>query len=74
MAHLVPTPTQGCICLLGANIANPQPANEDWGVSGLRDVIGINRALNERLWDEADLIRYLADPPVVFQGDANTHR
>jgi hypothetical protein len=37
-------------------------------VSDLRDVLGLNRALNERLSDQADLIRYHADPPVVFTG------
>jgi len=31
-------------------------------------VSGLNWALNEQLSDEADAIRYLADPPVVFQG------
>jgi hypothetical protein len=50
------------------HVANLQPPNEYWGVSDLRDVIGLNRALNERMSDQADLIRYHADPPVVFRG------
>ena len=50
------------------HLANLQPPNEHWGVSDLRDVLGLNRALNERLSDQADLIRYHADPPVVFTG------
>jgi hypothetical protein len=51
-------------------VANLQPPNECWGVSDLRDVLGLNRALNERMSDQADLIRYHADPPVVFKGVA----
>jgi hypothetical protein len=31
-------------------------------------VLELNRAINERLSDQADLIRYHADPPVVFLG------
>ena len=50
------------------HVPNLPAANENWGVSDLRDVIGINRALNERLSDEADTIRYHADPPVIFKG------
>ncbi len=49
-------------------MANLQPPNEGWGVSDLRDVLPLNRALNERMSDQADLIRYHADPPVVFKG------
>lgn len=45
----------------------PQP-NEPWGVSDVRDIIGINRALNERMSEQADTIRYHADPPVIFKG------
>ena len=50
------------------HLPNLQPPNENWGVSDLRDLIGLNRALNERMSDQADLIRYHADPPVVFRG------
>jgi hypothetical protein len=32
--------------------------------------VPLNRALNERLSDRADLIRYHAGPPVVFKGVA----
>ena len=31
-------------------------------------MIPINRELDERLSDQADLIRYHADPPVIFKG------
>jgi hypothetical protein len=37
-------------------------------VSDLVDLIPLNRELNERMSDQADVIRYHADPPVVFQG------
>src|SRR5205823_14005119 len=50
------------------HVPNLPPPNENWGVSDLRDLIGLNRALNERMSDQADLIRYHADPPVVFKG------
>jgi len=50
------------------HIANLRPANSFWGVSDLRDVIPLNRELNERVSDQADLIRYHADPPVIFKG------
>ena len=43
-------------------------ANEPWGVSDLVDLIPINREINERVSDEADVIRFHADPPIVFQG------
>jgi len=36
----------------------------------LRDIVGLNRALNERISDQADLIRYHADPLVIFKGIA----
>jgi hypothetical protein len=45
-----------------------QPANQFWGASDLLDVIPINRELDERMSDHADLIKYHADPPVVFKG------
>jgi hypothetical protein len=54
------------------HVPNLQPPNENWGVSDLRDLIGLNRALNERMSDQADLIRYHADPPVIFRG-VNEH-
>ena len=50
------------------HIANARPANEFWGVSDLKDVMPLNRELNERMSDMADVIRFHADPPVVFRG------
>ncbi|MFN8525643.1 MAG: phage portal protein [Chloroflexota bacterium] len=50
------------------HVPNLQPANQSWGVSDLVDVIPINRELNERVSDQADVIRYHADPPIVFKG------
>jgi hypothetical protein len=50
------------------HVPNLQPPNSAWGVSDLQDVVGLNRALNERISDQADLIRYHADPPVIFKG------
>jgi hypothetical protein len=32
--------------------------------------VGLNRAINERLSDQADTVRYHADPPVIFKGVA----
>jgi hypothetical protein len=53
---------------LVAHVPNLQPANQFWGASDLLDVIPINRELDERMSDRADLIKYHADPPVVFKG------
>jgi len=50
------------------HIPNLQPPNSPWGVSDLVDLIPLNRELNERMSDQADVIRYHADPPVVFRG------
>jgi len=50
------------------HIPNARPANEFWGVSDLKDVIPLNRELNERMSDMADIIRFHSDPPVVFKG------
>ncbi len=50
------------------HIPNLQPPNSRWGVSDLVDLIPLNRELDERMGDQADLIRYHADPPVVFRG------
>ncbi len=50
------------------HVPNLQPANEFWGRSDLADVVPINRELDERISDQADIIRYHADPPVVFKG------
>jgi hypothetical protein len=50
------------------HVANLQPPNSPWGVSDLVDLIPLNRELNERMSDQADVIRYHADPPVVFRG------
>jgi len=45
-----------------------QPPNQVWGRSDLDGLIEINRELNERMSDQADVIRYHADPPVIFRG------
>ncbi|HZS00771.1 MAG TPA: phage portal protein [Chloroflexota bacterium] len=50
------------------HVPNLPGPNEFWGRSDLADVIPLNRELNERLSDQADVIRYHADPPVVFRG------
>lgn len=50
------------------HVANLQPPNSAWGVSDLLDLIPLNRELDERISDQADVIRYHADPPVVFKG------
>jgi hypothetical protein len=50
------------------HVANLPPPNSFWGRSDLVDVISLNRELNERLSDQADVIRFHADPPVVFTG------
>ena len=50
------------------HIPNSRPANEYWGVSDLKDVIPLNRELNERMSDMADVIRFHADPPILFKG------
>jgi hypothetical protein len=50
------------------HVPNLPAPNEFWGRSDLVDVIPLNRELNERMSDQADVIRYHADPPVVFRG------
>ncbi len=50
------------------HIPNSRPANEFWGISDLKDVMPLNRELNERMSDVADVIRFHSDPPVVFKG------
>jgi hypothetical protein len=50
------------------HIPNARPANEFWGVSDLKDVAPLNRELNERMSDVADVVRFHSDPPVVFKG------
>ncbi len=50
------------------HVPNLQPPNTPWGISDLVDLIPLNRELDERMSDQADLIRYHADPPVVFRG------
>lgn len=52
------------------HVPNMQPPNQSWGTSDLVDVIPINRELDERVSDQADVIRYHADPPIVFKGVA----
>jgi hypothetical protein len=54
------------------HVPNLPGPNEFWGRSDLVDVIPLNRELNERMSDQADVIRYHADPPVVFRG-VETH-
>jgi hypothetical protein len=50
------------------HVANLQPPNSSWGESDLTHIIPLNRELDERMSDQADMIRYHADPPVVFRG------
>ncbi|MFN0071922.1 MAG: phage portal protein, partial [Chloroflexota bacterium] len=50
------------------HVPNMQPPNQLWGRSDLDGLIEINRELNERMSDQADVIRYHADPPVIFRG------
>lgn len=50
------------------HIPNARPANEFWGTSDLKDALPLNRELNERFSDMADVIRFHADPPVIFKG------
>ncbi|HEY7061898.1 MAG TPA: phage portal protein [Chloroflexota bacterium] len=50
------------------HVPNLPGPNEFWGRSDLADVVALNRELNERMSDQADVIRYHADPPVVFRG------
>ena len=47
------------------HVANLAPAGAAFGLSELEDVIPLNREFEERLSDQADTIRYHADPPVV---------
>lgn len=50
------------------HVPNLPGPNDHWGTSDIRDLIGLNRSLNERMSDQADTIRYHADPPVIFKG------
>lgn len=50
------------------HVPNLPLANEPWGQSDLVDVIPINREIDERVSDQADVIRFHADPPIVFRG------
>lgn len=50
------------------HVPNLPLANEPWGQSDLVDVIPINREINDRVSDQADVIRFHADPPIVFRG------
>ncbi|MGE3273371.1 MAG: phage portal protein, partial [Chloroflexota bacterium] len=50
------------------HVPNLPLANDSWGQSDLVDVIPINREINERVSDQADVIRFHADPPIVFRG------
>jgi hypothetical protein len=55
-------------CIPFVHVPNLPGPNECWGRSDLVDVIALNRELNERVSDQADVIRYHADPPVIFKG------
>jgi hypothetical protein len=50
----------------------PDPG-EQWGSSELIDVVNLARSYNERVSDQADTIRYHADPPVVFKAGIEAH-
>lgn len=50
------------------HVPNLAPPNSPWGVSDLEDVIPLNQELERRMSDQADVIRYHADPPVIFKG------
>ena len=50
------------------HVPNLAPPSSCYGLSELEDVIPLNRELDERLSDQADVIRYHADPPVIFRG------
>jgi hypothetical protein len=54
------------------HVPNLPLANEPWGQSDLVDVIPINREIDERVSDQADVIRFHADPPIIFRG-VNDH-
>jgi hypothetical protein len=49
-------------------IPKVQAPNRFWGQSDLQDVIPIDCELDDRLSDEADVVRHGADPPAVFKG------
>ena len=55
-------------CIPFVHVPNLPLANEPWGQSDLVDVIPINREIDERVSDQADVIRFHADPPIVFRG------
>lgn len=55
-------------CIPFVHVPNLPLANESWGVSDLVDMIPINREIDERVSDQADVIRFHADPPIVFRG------
>jgi len=50
------------------HIANEPVPGSFWGRSDLADVVALNRELDERFSDQADVIRFHADPPIVFRG------
>lgn len=50
------------------HVPNLPLANESWGQSDLIDVMPINRELDERVSDQSDVIRFHADPPIIFKG------
>ena len=50
------------------HVPNVRSPNRFGGQSELQHVTLTNRELGERLSDQADSIRYHADPPTVFKG------
>ena len=48
------------------HVPNLPLPNQPWGQSDLVDVVPINRELDERVSDQSDVIRFHADPPIVF--------
>jgi hypothetical protein len=50
------------------HLPNLAPPNRNWGTSDLTDLMGINIEYELRLNDQSDVIRYHADPPVIFKG------
>jgi hypothetical protein len=50
------------------HVANEPAPGSFWGRSDLADVVPLNRELDERFSDQADVIRFHADPPIIFRG------
>jgi hypothetical protein len=58
---------------MGCISSHPTIAPES-AVRCLRDPRGSNRALNERLSDQPDPIRYRADPPIILTRTSQARR